>query len=915
MMSNKIRPFSHQQEAFDVIVNQRKSLYMIAGTASGKTLAVGLPLFHLLKSGEIRRVLFMYPTLALLDDQRRVMEKLAKITNFQVAEIKGGMSRNELVSALNSPIILATPDAIYWFFRKNVKFGSLLIYGLAQVDAFVLDEAHLFSGLSLRSLTLLKERILALAKQLNKHPNWHILTATPHKELRALTTNGIPVHGKSKCGAVGLDLLEPRDDLKSNRSQMRAKVDEVIEQGAKKMLLVFNSAAEAHSTFHPFGKKEPELPLEIRKTYGRVWLATLKKWMQEEGVADEAVTEIKQTAVSKYSIPLAELDRDGQVMLRTDAIITPLTNLLSQQVEQARQKIQDGESVPQTKTIADMLVKEFGTKDGDVETAVFNLEQWATKRIDLLETVWDENEIAIDTPNAYRLQDDLEAVGFSEKMSEKLRKLLRRAIKISPYQVKRWGHLPKSYRSRRVSLSWVVSQISDPEEREYFKELLDSPIALARLPVSSPNVGLWGESDVPIVLYSGKMPKSDREGQIQLFDVLERAVLVSTSAVEVGVDFDADVLITEQCPGPDLLQRFGRIGRREGVQGRVILQVHERQAYFKLSQQLHESPTVSREAFSTMVTKLFPPRRYLSGSLFLDATHWLINDQLGRIGKTLNEAMFTAEVAQLAMEIRRANLSFAFGLRGTMPQVGLRDGVTLSPFYALRKINNAQLWPSDSPFELAQADISYNKFIYIPAEWNVTVDLKMTIEQSQALFYMRNGRWQVQLHQGIADNYKSAMAPSNKPLVEKVVSLIANQPEKYQQLVTQNPDHLVARLGLAIEQLNTGRRRLILGFGNVFLKRLHREGYTDAMEDSFRTPLKLQNQVWLLIFGDVVETKRRLEQLRFIGVEELIPIECGNDNLILVESIVGATFQVFERWDTQENKLESEVQQHVDTTI
>lgn len=915
MMSSKIRPFSHQQEAFDVIVNQRKSLYMIAGTASGKTLAVGLPLFHLLKSGEIRRVLFMYPTLALLDDQRRVMERLAKITKLQVAEIKGGMSRNELISALNSPVILATPDAIYWFFRKNVKFSSLLVYGLAQVDACVLDEAHLFSGLALRSLALLKERILTLAKQLDKYPHWHILTATPHEELHALTTNGVPVHGKSKCGAVGLDLFEPKDDLKSSRSQMRIKVDEVIEQGAKKVLLVFNSAAEAHSTFHQYGKKEAELPLEIRQTHGRVWLAALKKWMQEEGVAEETVAEVRKTAISKYSVPLSELDRDGQVMLRTDTIVTSLTDLLSQQVERATQKIRDGEPILQAKAIADMLVEAFCEKDSDVETAVFNLQTWATERIDQLETVWAENEIVVDTPNAHRLQDDLGAVGFSEKISEKLRELLQRAIKVSPYQVKRWGHLPKSYRSRRVSLSWAVSRISDPEERAYFKELLDSPIALARLPISSPHVGLWGESNVPVVLYSGKMPKSDREGQIQLFDTLERAILVSTSAVEVGVDFDADVLITEQCPGPDLLQRFGRIGRREGVQGRVILQVHERPSYFKLSQQLQESPTLSREAFSEIVTELFPPRRYLSGSVFLDATHWLINDQLGRIGETLNEAMFAPDVAQLAREIRRADLSFAFGLRGTMPQVGLRDGVTLSPFYALRKINNAQLWPSDSPFELAQADISYNKFIYEPAEWNVIVDLKLTLEQSQALFYMRNGRWQVQLHQGIADNYKSAMAPRNKPLVEKVLSLIANQPEKYQQLVTQNPDHLVARLGLAIEQVNTSRRRLILGFGNVFLKRLHREGYTDAMEDSFRTPLKLHDQVWLLILGDVTETKRRLEELRFIDVEELISIECGNDSLILVEAIVGATFQVFERWDTKVNKLESEVQQHVDTTI
>ena len=893
-MSDKKRPFTHQQEAFDVVANQRKSLYMIAGTASGKTLAVGLPLFHLLQIRAIRRVLFMYPTLALLEDQRRVMDKLAKITQLQIGEIKGGMSRTELMSALNCHVILATPDAVYWFFRKRVKFSSLFIYGLAKVDAFVLDEAHLFNGLSLHSLTLLKERILTLAQQLGKQPQWHILTATPHDDLYALTTDGVEVYGRSKCGAVGLDLLEPKESMGDGRLQMRTAVDKALQQGAKKILLVFNSAAVAHDTFLPHAKKEPELPLPIKQTYGRVWLSALKKWMTEEGIADEAISEIKKTAISKYNIPLYELDRDGQVAVRAENVMASMTDLLVSQVTLARQRIRNGEKATQTKSLADLLTKQFSQKGVDGETAVFNLEQWISEHLDKLSVIWTNDDIILDTPNAFRLQDDLEAVGFSEKMSHQLRQLLQHAIKITPYQIKKWGHLPKSYRSRQVRLDWAIGQISDPEERDYFKELLDSPLALARLPIAFPHVRLWQDSDVPVVLYTGKMSKADREGQIQLFDKLERAILVSTSGVEVGVDFDADLLITEQCPGPDLLQRFGRIGRREDVQGQVILQVHEQQVYMKLQQRLQESPTLSRELFSELVTELFPPRRYLSGSVFLEATHWLINDQLGQIGTVLNEAMFTTETAQLATEIRRANISFAFGLRGTMPQVGLRNGVTLSPFYALRKINNQQLWPSDSPFELAQADITYNRFIYESVEWQVIVDLEPTIEQSQALFFKEEGQWQVRCHRGIVQSYLSAMG--NKQRVDKILSLMANQPHKYQQLVTQNPDHLVAKLGLAIKQLNSDKRRLLLGFGDVFLKRLHKEDVTDSLEDIFGTPLKLQNQAWLLILGDVLATKRHLERIGFSDVEELIAVECDANNLILIESMVGGTFQLFERW-------------------
>lgn len=890
-MTDPQRPFSHQQEAFDVVVNQRKSLYMIAGTAAGKTLAVGLPLFHLLKNKEIKRVLFMYPTLALLDDQRRVMEKLARITHLQVGEIKGGMTRAELITALNCPVILATPDAIYWFFRKNVKFKSLLIYGLAKIDAFVLDEAHLFSGLSLRSLTLLKERILVLAQQLGKYPHWHILTATPHEDLRALTTDGVEIHGKSKCGAVGLELLEPRDNLANGRSQMIATVNKVLEQGANKVLLVFNSAAVAHDTFHRYGKGIPEFSEELKRKYGRVWLSSLRKWMIEEGISEDASHQASNSFPTHTTVCLQDLDKNGSVKLKSEELMAVLTNLLEAQIQTIVSSLQN-----ENEKLRDKLAKKLWeavllNQNDEKTVSQARLQQWLSERMVQLEEVWQISEIVVNTPNAFRLQDDLEEAGFPSELSKEIHQRLLHTVKLSSWQLKQWGHLPKTMRSRQVMLSWAVKQVADPEEQTYFQEMLTDPIAFDRLQVNFPNVGLWADSNVPVILYSGKMTKAERDGQIRLFDELERAVLVSTSAVEVGVDFDADVLITEQCPGPDLLQRFGRIGRREGVQGRVILQVHEQQAFFKLRQKLQEFPTLSREVFSGVVTELFPPRRYLSGSVFLDATHWLINDQLGRIGNVLNEAMFSLEIAQLAMEIRRAGLPFAFGLRGTMPQVGLRDGVTLSPFYALRKINNTQLWPSESPFELTQANMTYTQFIYEPAEWNLIIDWQNTLQDSQALFYELNGHWHLQTGRGIAEDYFRAYGR-----MRKILHLLDNEQEQYEQLIAKQPQHPLIRLGLSLQQLRTEKRGLVLGFGNVYLKREDFHNKPHPIEDIFNTALKLADQTWLFILGNELEIKRNLERLGFSDTEELMQIKCDDKGVILVETMVGAVFQVYNNW-------------------
>jgi len=171
---HKFLPFEHQAQVFRLVGERDDEAFLVAGTAAGKTLAISVPLFWKLKQGLIRRVLLMYPTVALLEDQRKVMDTLAEITALEVGQLQGGMSRSQLIAALNKPVILATPDEVYWFFRKSVKYSSLLIYGLALVDEFVLDEAHLFNGLMLRNFQHLMTRIRLLARRLNPtlaHPD------------------------------------------------------------------------------------------------------------------------------------------------------------------------------------------------------------------------------------------------------------------------------------------------------------------------------------------------------------------------------------------------------------------------------------------------------------------------------------------------------------------------------------------------------------------------------------------------------------------------------------------------------------------------------------------------------------------------------------------------------------------------
>jgi len=292
-------PFKHQAEAFRLVGIENKEAFIVAGTASGKTLAIAIPLFWKLKQGLIRKVLLMYPTVALLEDQRKVMDTLAEITGLEVGQLQGGMSRSKLIEALNKPVILATPDEVYWFFRKNVKYSSLLIYGLALVDEFVLDEGHLFNGMMLRNLAHLKTRVQLLGQKIGKRSRWHILTATPTEELRGLMTAGAEIKGQSKCGDVEVTFLEPAGSYGERQDKLVRATESSIEEGSNKVLLVFNSADLAHRVFEVIrGKAYAEIPAEMKLRFGRVRWDRFKAWLEEEKIGPE-----HEASTFDYEIP------------------------------------------------------------------------------------------------------------------------------------------------------------------------------------------------------------------------------------------------------------------------------------------------------------------------------------------------------------------------------------------------------------------------------------------------------------------------------------------------------------------------------------------------------------------------------------------------------------------------------------
>lgn len=926
-------PFKHQAETFRLVGLENKESFLVAGTASGKTLAITIPLFWKLKKGLIKKVLLMYPTVALLEDQRKVMDTLAEITGLEVGQLQGGMSRTKLIEALNKPVILATPDEVYWFFRKNVKYNSLLIYGLALVDEFVLDEGHLFNGLTLRNLTHLKRRIQLLGEKIGKRSRWHILTATPTEELRGLMTEGEEVQGQSKCGDVEVTFLEPASSYSERQDKLARAAESSLEEGANKVLLVFNSADLAHRVFEGIrGKPNAEIPAEMKLRFGRVRWGQFETWLDKEKIEPEIVEEIEQWLKREEPFYLKDLAEGAKANVPADELASKFAKLLESQVWIIKRLAYSADREKNPNLFASIDARLSGRSKlarlicaslknsmkgaADLESLIGRIDQWVSDVQSRLERIWSEDSLEVTAPAFKEISLGLIEAGLQPELANKFTDYLKYSVELPKEAAEGLRMSPSELSKRYLAFSWFGWLIKDKAKRDDLTGRVLKSLEDGRLNADTKNIASWKDTKIPVIIYTGKMSKNERRGLLEAFGNLSKAVLISTPAVEVGVDFAADTLITEQCDGNGFLQRFGRVGRRVGIKGRVIALIKDGETYVNLYNRYKdrsEDLKMTREEFSALIASseggLFPSKTYIEGSDFLDATHWLVNAQIGEIGRWLNQSMFSdGAAAELAQKIQKSGLPFAYGLRATMPGVSLQGGSGGGdPFYILRKIYNDQLMASDSPFDMAQADMWHMELLWKKSQWNIVVDAAATLEASQALFWWQDGRWHIQTGYGIAADYVRLFQPEIERNLKGLEPSLKKDPggvlAKLKPYASNSKVRPILRSWEALPIFFSPHARFVLGMGDVYLQRQDLEGIVEPVEDRLGSPLVLQNQTWLILSGHNREqTERLLSATAALDLEELIydvqTLVVQGSRIIgpvILEKSGGACFDIYRR--------------------
>lgn len=425
--------------------------------------------------------------------------------------------------------------------------------------------------------------------------------------------------------------------------------------------------------------------------------------------------------------------------------------------------------------------------------------------------------------------------------------------------------LPVRNLSRRpVFLRWLDWAVGG-EHVEKVRAIVRAALDSGELNAECRHIGLWKDSDVPVIVYSGSMAKQAREGMIQVFAGLDRAVLISTSAVEVGVDFHADVLITEECEGNSFLQRFGRVGRHGG--GSKVIGLLSGDLFANMREL--DGTVLPRERFSAKVSETFPRRSYAQTSDLVDASHYLINEQIGRIGKHLNTLPDMACVEPLAKQLRDTNIQVGYGLRSTMPQITLKDGVTKDPFYLLRYVDDDDLRPADSPFEVARTTTWFTSLIFQRAKFNIIVDLDETLKASQDLLVLAGNHLHTKSQPSIGFTYVQRMS---------------------------------AYIGQVGDWDKRQQGNFILLHGDVYLLRIDREILSqEPVRDSERNPLFIPAQTYLVLWGwtDINETQNLLQVAKVADWQELhydwdrLKQDWGSQAMVILENTAGACFAAY----------------------
>jgi len=148
---------------------------------------------------------------------------------------------------------------------------------------------------------------------------------------------------------------------------------------------------------------------------------------------------------------------------------------------------------------------------------------------------------------------------------------------------------------------------------------------------------------------------------------------------------------------------------------------------------------------------------------------------------------------------------------------------------------------------MAQADMWHMELLWKKSQWNIVVDAGATLEASQALFWLQDGRWHIQTGYGIAADYVRLFQREIECNLKGLEPILKKDPDgvlaKLKPHASNPKVRPILRSWEALPIFFSPQAKFVLGMGDVYLQRQDLEGIVGPVEDRMGSPLVLQNQI------------------------------------------------------------------------
>lgn len=178
--TGRTRLYSHQACAVEALMGGGHVM-LCTPTASGKSLGYLIPTLHAMATDGNSRALFLFPTKALAQDQKRALRSLTNacatpLFGLPVATYDGDTPQAERAELRQSTrIFLSNPDMLHCSILPHHKEWAPFLSHLSYV---VVDEAHMYGGIFGAHVALILRRLRRLARLYGSNPSFVCCSAT-----------------------------------------------------------------------------------------------------------------------------------------------------------------------------------------------------------------------------------------------------------------------------------------------------------------------------------------------------------------------------------------------------------------------------------------------------------------------------------------------------------------------------------------------------------------------------------------------------------------------------------------------------------------------------------------------------------------------------------------------------------------